>query len=301
MKEIVKNIYSIKPSKKAIYDSSKYIIDTKSDDGLVLIDPGLYVDFIQELEEEGFDLKDIKHCFITHAHLDHYGACHELKKFNKGIQFYAHELDAGQIEQKLDHELIRETYPGYDYEPVKISRRFKDDEILKFGQFKFTCIHTPGHTPGAVGYLLEINKLKILFGGDIGGLALKIFGGNIDNYLNSLQKVIDLNVAIICDGHEGAIKPVNELSDYIQGLMKFNKFLHIVIEENPSNIKVWCDLTLLAYEMAEYDYALDFCNYLLEIDPNNADANRLLRKIKKHNPSKIEFVKPILEKYSKNQ
>lgn len=301
MKEIVKDIYSIKPSEKAVYDSSKYIIDTKSDNGLVLIDPGLYVDFFLELEEKGFDPKDIKHCLITHAHLDHYGACYELKRFNKDIQFYAHKLDAGQIEQKLDHELIRETYPRYDYEPVKISRRIKDDEILKFGQFKFTCIHTPGHTPGAVGYLLEINKLKILFGGDIGGLALKIFGGNIDDYLNSLQKVIDLNVAIICDGHEGAIKPVNELSDYIQGLMKFNKFLHIVIEENPSNIKVWCDLTLLAYEMAEYDYALDFCNYLLEIDPNNADANRLLRKIKKHNPSKIEFVKPILEKYSKNQ
>jgi len=301
MKEIIKDIYSIKPSEKAIYDSSKYIINTKSDDGLVLIDPGLYVDFIQELEEEGFDPKDIKHCLITHAHLDHYGACHELKKFNKDIQFYAHEIDAGQIEQKLDFELIKETYPRYDYEPVKISRRIKDDEILKFGQFKFTCIHTPGHTPGAVGYLLEINKLKILFGGDIGGLALTIFGGNIDDYLNSMQKVIDLNVAIICDGHEGVIKPVKELSDYIQGLKKFNKFLHIVIEEDPSNIKVWYDLTLLTYEMGEYDYALDFCNYLLDIDPNNVDANRLLRKIKKHNPSKIEFVKPILEKYSKYQ
>ncbi len=298
MKEIVKDIYSIKPSQAAVFDSSKYLIDTKSDDGLVLIDPGLYIEFIRKLEEEGFDPKDIKHCLITHAHLDHYGACHELKKFNENIEFYSHEFDAGKIEQKLDREFIWETYPGYDYTPVKISRRIKDNEILKFGKFEFKCIHTPGHTPGAITYFLERDKLKVLFAGDIGGSALKIYGGNINDYINSMQKLIDLRVDILCDGHEGVIKPAKKVSAYIHGYMKLNKYLHIVVERNPSDTKAWYDLTLQTYDLGEYDFALDFCNYLLEIDPNNADANHLLQKIKEHNPSKIEYIKQLLKKYS---
>ena len=301
MKEIVKDVYCIKPSQAAVFDSSKYIIDTKSDDGLVLIDPGLYIEFIRELEGEGFDPKDIKHCLITHAHLDHYGGCHELKKFNENIEFYAHEFDAGKIEQKLAREFILEYYPGYDYNPVKISRRIKDNEILKFGQFEFKCVHTPGHSPGAVAYFLEVDKLKVLFAGDIGGSALKIYGGNIDDYINSMQKLIDLRVDILCDGHEGAIKPAKRASAYINGFMNFNKYLNIVVEKTPSDIEAWYDLIRQTYDLGEFDYALDFCNYVLEIDPNNADANRLLQKIKKQNPSKIEYIKPLLKKYSENK
>jgi glyoxylase-like metal-dependent hydrolase (beta-lactamase superfamily II) len=297
MKEILKDMYSIKPSDKATFDSSKYIIDTKSDDGVLLIDPGLYSDFIRELEKNGFNPEDINHCFITHGHLDHYGACHELKKFNKDIAFYAHELDAGQIEEKQDHESIEEFYPGYDYDNIEISRRIRDNEILKLGQFEIKCIHTPGHSPGAMVYLVEMDELKVLFAGDIGGSTLRIYGGNHDDYIDSMQKIIDLNVDILCDGHEGAIKPAKKASNYVRGYMKFNEYLHIAVEKDPSNPKAWYDLVLQTYDLGEHAFALDFCNYLLEIDPKNDDANSLYKKIKKHNPSKMEFIKSILSRY----
>ena len=50
--------------------------------------------------------------------------------------------------------------------------------------------------------------------------------------------------------------------------------------------------------MGVYNYALDFCIHLLEIDPNNSNAHRLFKKIKKQNPVKIDFIKKVLEKVS---
>lgn len=40
--------------------------------------------------------------------------------------------------------------------------------------------------------------------------------------------------------------------------------------------------------------ALDCCNYLLEIYPDNTDALQLLRKIKKHKPPAIGFIKGLI-------
>lgn len=299
MKKILKDIYYIESCVDAAFDSVKYIIDTKSSDGLVLIDPGLYIKFIQEFEKSGFSPKEINHCLITHGHLDHYGACYELKQFNEKIRFYAHELDAEKIEQKLEREFIEEIFPGYNYTPIKITIKIEgDNKILTFGNYKIKCIHTPGHSPGAVAYFLEVRKTKILFGGDIGGWSLQINDGNIDDYLNSMQKLLDLNADILCDGHEGIIKPAKKVSDYIQALMKFNQLSHIAIEKNHSNTKAWYELTLHTYEMGEYDYALDFCNHLLEIDPDNSDVHQLFKKISKYNPVRIDFIKQLLERVS---
>jgi len=123
MKQIVENICYIKPSEKVAFDCFKYIIDTKSKKGLIIIDPGIYIDFIHEIEDLGYCAKDIKHCLISHAHLDHYGACYKLQNYNNNIEFYAYELDAHQIEKKYDYESIEEFWPCYDYNPVRITRK----------------------------------------------------------------------------------------------------------------------------------------------------------------------------------
>jgi len=99
MKKIIKNIFSIEtynPSQEAI----PYIIDTNSEDGLVIIDPGLHVKFIHELEDYGLDPGKINHCLITHEHLDHFGGCYKLKESNKNVQFYTHENAVKKIETK---------------------------------------------------------------------------------------------------------------------------------------------------------------------------------------------------------
>lgn len=54
MKKIVKDVYVVKPYNAGELSCCIYMVDTKSDDGLVLIDPGLYIESIQDIEKEGF-------------------------------------------------------------------------------------------------------------------------------------------------------------------------------------------------------------------------------------------------------
>lgn len=296
MEEIVKDVYVVKGHSLGDMNCCIYMVDTKSDDGLVLIDPGLHIEPIQSMEKDGFAVKNIKHCLITHGHLDHFGVCSELKKLNKDVKFYAHELDAEKIEQIQKDKYIQQFFPNYKYDPIKLTKKIKSDrEILKFGQFEFTCIHIPGHTPGSTAYFLETEQKKILFGGDVPGLVLKASGGNIDDYSRSMERLRDLNIDILCEGHADIIKPAEKISEVIKAYVKLNENLHIVAEVDPSDTKALLNLTLAAYELEWYDGALDFCNYLLEIDPNNPDAQRLLKKIKKHNPSQYEFIQELIK------
>jgi len=111
-----------------------YLVDTKSNDGLILIDAGINFEPIQEIEKEGFNLKDIKHCLLTHGHIDHFGVSYKLKEFNKDIKYYAHELDADKIEQQPKGPYPNPFYETNKYDPVRITNRIKGaNETLRFG------------------------------------------------------------------------------------------------------------------------------------------------------------------------
>ena len=296
MMEIIDNVYVVKPHNPIEPGCCVYMVDTKSEDGLVLIDVGLYIEPIQVIEKEGFDLKDIKHCLITHGHIDHFGACHELKKYNADIKFYAHEQDADKIEQKSPIQSLNPFFADYKYDPVKLARKFKaDDEILKIGQFEFKCFHIPGHTPGSVAYLLETGDKRVLFAGDLPGIAININDGNLDDYLISMQKLTTIDIDILCEGHEDIIKPAEKVNKFIKGYMKFNENLNHLVLEDPYDAKTLLDLILITYKLEFFENALDFCNYLLELDPDNSSASQLLNKIKEHDPPKIEFIKRLIK------
>ncbi|MFW9999774.1 MAG: MBL fold metallo-hydrolase [Candidatus Hodarchaeota archaeon] len=304
MKTIVDNVYIVKPYDPNVRGCCVYMVDTKSDDGLVLIDAGLDIEPIQVIEKEGFDLKDIKHCLITHGHIDHYGICYKLKEFNTNIKFYAHELDAEDNELKIRNPNIEQIFPDYKYEPVKINRILKNDnEILRFGNYEFKCIHIPGHTPGSVAYLLETDDKRILFAGDLPGIAINFQGGNLEIYINSMKKLLNRNLAIdiLCEGHEKIIEPAEKVLKYIEAYMEINKNLNIVVLENPSDVNALFNLASISYELEFYEMALDFCNYLLEIEPNNDKAQELLRETMKHNPAKFTWIKDLINRAAESE
>ncbi|MFX1455128.1 MAG: MBL fold metallo-hydrolase [Promethearchaeota archaeon] len=295
MKEIVKDVYIVKPYDPNIIDCCVYLIDTKSEDGLILIDAGINFEPIQEIEKEGFKLNDIKHCLITHGHLDHFGLCHRLREFNNDIKFYAHELDAERIEKKPAGPSPNPFYANYKYEPINISKRITlDNEILRFGDLQFQCIHIPGHTPGSIAYLLEKEGNTILFAGDVPGVAINLNDGNNDKYVKSMRKLLTFNIDILCEGHEKIIKPADRVSNNIRGYMNFNKTLNYLIFEDPSDKKAILDLINISYDLEWYDMALDSCNYLLKIDPNNNELQPMIKRIKKHNPSDIGYINGLI-------
>ena len=295
METVVNDVYIVKPYDPNIIDCCVYLVDTKSDDGLILIDAGVNFEPIQDIEKEGFRLKDIKHCLITHGHLDHYGACHRLIEFNKDIKFYAHQLDADKIEQKPTEPIPIPSFANYEYEPIKLTKKISlDNKILEFGNLKFQCIHMPGHTPGSIGYLLDMEGSNILFGGDIPGIAINLNDGSVDQYVKSMEKLLTLNIDILCEGHENITKPADKVSKCIKGYINFNEKLNFLLLENRFDKNAMLNLVKVSYELEWYDVALDFCKYLLEIDPNNAIAQQMHKKIKKHKPPETGFFKRLI-------
>lgn len=195
------------------------------EDELVLIDAGMSLRTLTEnIEEENFNPLDIKHCILTHCHIDHIGACSDLQKFNNKVKFYAHNLDADAIEQKGHDGKTAAGWYGVKYQPVKLERRLKKEvETLELGIYDFQCIHTPGHTPGSISVLIQVEKKNILFGQDIHGPFMASFGSNLDDYQKSMQKLLDLKADILCEGHFGIIQPAERVHEYIKGYMDENQ------------------------------------------------------------------------------
>lgn len=219
MSEIVGNVYHVGDS-----GCSVFLVDTQSEEGLVLIDAGMSLDMIEDISNMKLAPKRIKHCILTHFHIDHIAACSDLKNFNNKIKFYAHDLDADPIEESGHGEKTAASWYGVKYKPIKLEKRLKGDvEVLKFGEYEFQCIHTPGHTPGSLSILVEVDGTKVLFGQDIHGPFMKSFGSNLDDYQVSMQKLLDVNADILCEGHFGIFQPASEVRRYIQGYMRKNK------------------------------------------------------------------------------
>ena len=219
MKKIVKKIYHVGDS-----GCSVYLVNTNSEEGLVLIDCGMSLEMINKISKVGLNPKNIKHCILTHFHIDHTAACSDLKKMNKQVKFYAHDLDADAIEEKGHDRKTAASWYGVEYKPVKLEKRLRGDlEKIQLGQYEFHCIHTPGHTPGSISVLLEVDNIKILFGQDIHGPFSKSFESNLDDYQKSMQKLLDLNADILCEGHYGVIKPASEVNRFISSHMRNNR------------------------------------------------------------------------------
>ncbi|MBN1214050.1 MAG: MBL fold metallo-hydrolase [Candidatus Lokiarchaeota archaeon] len=218
MKKITDNVYFIGSSGCDIY-----IINSKSEDGLILIDCGMDLELIKSIKEENLDPMYIKHCIITHCHIDHIDACFQLREFNPDIKFYAHELDANAIEEEGFNNRTAASWYGIEYKPIKLYKKLVGDiNTLNFGNLNLKCIHTPGHTPGSISIFLEINQKKILFGQDIHGPFSEEFNSNLNDYYKSMKKLIDLNADFLCEGHYGIITPADEVKRFIQSHLKRN-------------------------------------------------------------------------------
>jgi glyoxylase-like metal-dependent hydrolase (beta-lactamase superfamily II) len=212
VKEIIKDVYHVGDS-----GCSVYLVNTNSEEGLVLIDCGMSIELIKKISKLGLNPRDIRHCFLTHFHIDHTAACSDLKTLNKQVKFYAHDLDANAIEEKGHDIKTAASWYGVDYKPIRLERRLKGNlEKTRLGLYEFQCIHTPGHTPGSISILVEVDTTKVLFGQDIHGPFYKSFGSNLDDYQNSMQKLLELKADILCEGHFGVIKPASEVARFIQ-------------------------------------------------------------------------------------
>ncbi len=190
-----------------------------NDEEITIFDPQCGISLL----EKGLNIlqkswKDIKHIINTHFHADHTASNGYIKEKNPDVQIMIHKDDAEAMKSAkeyfrhygLDNQVniqYKSIFNNIGYREIIPNNTFKDGDLLPGD---FNVIHSPGHTPGHSCFY----KSNILISGDID--CTKPWFGNVtsdvDNFLNSVNKIMKLNIDSFLPGHG---KPMFE-SDRIQ-------------------------------------------------------------------------------------
>jgi glyoxylase-like metal-dependent hydrolase (beta-lactamase superfamily II) len=123
-------VYDLKTLAVGPYDNNVYIVSDPHSREALLIDAANEAPrILREL-----DGLRVSHILTTHGHPDHVQALEPVRA-KTGARFSAHPDDDRLMPLALDHSI-------------------KDGEVFPFGEFQLKAIHTPGHTPGSVCFLI---------------------------------------------------------------------------------------------------------------------------------------------------
>ncbi len=132
------------------------VIDEESKEAVVIDIGGDFQVIKDEIEKENAKLKYILN---THGHFDHILGEKDAQT-STGVDVYVHEKDKYLVEN-LPKQLEKFGFVANALPPENV-KTFTENDTFKLGQNEIKVIHTPGHTPGSVCFLIEKN----LFSGD---------------------------------------------------------------------------------------------------------------------------------------
>ncbi len=179
----------------------------------VIIDPAGEEDKILALiQTHGFK---VKYILNTHGHSDHVLGNPKLKEvFN--VPVCMHEADDRFFSDPAVREKSSKELGLPPPDPADI--RLKNEDIVEVGTLNIQVIHTPGHTPGSVCYLVDGNLFcgDTLFVGAVGRTDL--IGGSFETLLESLEKkLIALpKETIVWPGHNYGDTPTSTIGREMQ-------------------------------------------------------------------------------------
>lgn len=171
--------------------------DPETREALVL-DPGDEVERVLEiLRRHSLHVRVI---VSTHAHIDHVGGLQKLQQAT-GAPVLMHGDDL-ELYRHLDQQAA---WLGVPPPPAaKVDQLLREGDIVRWGPYAASVLHTPGHTPGSVSLYLpgdlpshagkakaaesEQGKLlagDTLFAGSIGRTDL--WGGSLEDILRSIH------------------------------------------------------------------------------------------------------------------
>jgi glyoxylase-like metal-dependent hydrolase (beta-lactamase superfamily II) len=216
MHTIAEGVYLIGgPDVSRSDDATSFIIDFNGE--LVMIDAGAGGSsriLQKNMEDGGLDPQAISTLILTHNHIDHIGSASYFRR-NFGCKILIHDLDADAVEAGDSVKTAAGCY-GTTFPPTPVDRRLNgDQESLSFGNETLHCLHTPGHTPGSISIYMDRAGKRILFGQDIHGPFLDIFGSDLNRWKQSMAKLLALESDILCEGHFGIFNTKEQVRKYI--------------------------------------------------------------------------------------
>jgi glyoxylase-like metal-dependent hydrolase (beta-lactamase superfamily II) len=151
----------------------------------IVIDPGGDFPVIRaRLEKHGAKVAAIVH---THTHIDHVGATADVQRWS-GAPARIHEADRFLYEMlPIQAALIGCELPA----TCDLAGDLNDAVTVRAGGLELAVIHTPGHTPGSVCFLISAANGKVCFSGDTlfrrGIGRTDLWGGDTGQIMRSLE------------------------------------------------------------------------------------------------------------------
>lgn len=225
--------------------TNTYIVGT---DELAVIDPGPAIDeHIEHILKVGDGR--IRHILCTHTHPDHSPAAAHL----------ARELEVPMIGAVTADD----QHQDLTFQP---DIHLEQDAVIAGHDWSIRAIHTPGHVDNHYCFLLE--EEGMVFAGDhiMNGSTVVIVppGGNMKDYIESLQRLLDYDVKAIAPGH-GEIIPGcrDEVEKLVRhrlmreakvvanlgrsGPVPIETLVVSVYDDVPETMHRWAQLSLLAH------------------------------------------------------
>ncbi len=148
----------------------------------------------------------------SHTHFDHIGCHHEFAE--RAVHAAEAELIASPgrretlVEPYVTDDIFTALPPNnyssqaYAVRPAPATRILDDGDLIDLGNRCFEVLHTPGHSPGSI-MLFERDSGVLLSGDTIydGPLIEDAYHSNIDRYIASMQRILDLPVRVVHGGH----------------------------------------------------------------------------------------------------
>lgn len=158
------------------YDAAVGRTSTASADALVayIQERGLKVEWILE----------------THAHADHLSAAAYLRRKLGGKIGIGAEI--GQVQKTFAGLFNFE--PGFATDGCQFDRLFKDGDTFEIGALTGRVLHTPGHTPACVTYVIGDAAFvgDTMFMPDYGTARADFPGGDAATLYRSIRRILDL-------------------------------------------------------------------------------------------------------------
>ncbi|MBU1669660.1 MAG: MBL fold metallo-hydrolase [Actinobacteria bacterium] len=203
----------------------------RDDRGAVLIDAGCgyrecYEKIVEFLAHEGLEPSDVHTLVLSHAHPDHMGAVPFLLE-EASPRIIMHELEVplarepSLLNKSFDMDFIPRFYSGripedapsefdlLDYFaalcPMGVAEATETvvgGDTLELAGIHFQVVHTPGHAPGHISLYNPADGT--LLTGDLVGAVVAWYcpsGGGVHGYLESLDRLEELDVSLILPSH----------------------------------------------------------------------------------------------------
>ncbi|MGX9463014.1 MBL fold metallo-hydrolase [Shewanella sp. A14] len=153
---------------------------------------------IDHIDKQGYEIEWI---LETHAHYDHVSAACYIKKKCGGM------TGIGEHIVKVQHTFKRllNLDESFKCNGEQFDQLFTDEELIKLGHLDLHIMHTPGHTPACVSYLIE----DAVFVGDalstpeLGTVNADFPNSSTTTLYHSIQRILTLpNCTRVFVGHD---------------------------------------------------------------------------------------------------